>query len=144
MNALDADVVILGYGPVGQTLAALLAAGGNRVVVYERFADLYELPRAVYADDGSMRLWQALGIADELADDLLPTRSYDWFGADGKPILRMEFPSPAVSGWEPGYLFFQPYLERSPDRAVRSRAAGHLRRRRGSGGVCCLTSRRHG
>ena len=61
-NALDADVLIVGYGPVGQTAAALLAGRGHRVAVYERFADLYDLPRAIYFDDEIMQVWQALGI----------------------------------------------------------------------------------
>ena len=45
-------MVIVGYGPVGQTLAALLASKGHSVAVYERFSGPYELPRAAYfADD---------------------------------------------------------------------------------------------
>jgi 2-polyprenyl-6-methoxyphenol hydroxylase-like FAD-dependent oxidoreductase len=128
MTELDADVAIVGYGPVGQTMAAMLAGRGHRVVVYERFAEMYRLPRAVYFDDEIMQVWQALGIVDELADDLLPVSTYDWFGADGKLILKMELPSPALSGWEPGYSFFQPTLEAVLDRVVRAlpTAAVHL------------------
>ena len=81
-NALDADVLIVGYGPVGQTAAALLAGRGHRVAVYERFADLYDLPRAIYFDDEIMQVWQALGIVDQL--DILPVAGYEWFGADGE------------------------------------------------------------
>ena len=66
MSTIDTDILIVGYGPVGQTMAALLARRGHRVEVYERFADLYDLPRAVYFDDEIMQVWQALGIADEL------------------------------------------------------------------------------
>jgi 3-(3-hydroxy-phenyl)propionate hydroxylase len=51
-------VVIVGYGPVGQMLAALLAS--DSVAVYERFAGLYELPRAAYFDDEIMQVWQSL------------------------------------------------------------------------------------
>lgn len=120
MTELDADVAIVGYGPVGQTTAAMLADRGHRVAVYERFAEMYHLPRAVYFDDEIMQVWQALGIVDELADDLLSVSAYDWFGADGKLILKMEFASPALSGWEPGYCFFQPNLEAVLDRAVRA------------------------
>jgi len=44
------DVAIVGYGPVGQTLAALLGRAGHRVVVFERFKEIYRLPRAVHID----------------------------------------------------------------------------------------------
>jgi 2-polyprenyl-6-methoxyphenol hydroxylase-like FAD-dependent oxidoreductase/catechol 2,3-dioxygenase-like lactoylglutathione lyase family enzyme len=116
--ALDTDVVVVGYGPVGQTVAALLARRGHRVAVYERFSDIYRLPRAVYFDDEIMQVWQDLGIVWDLADDLLPLHTYNWFGADGEPILRMEIPSPTRSGWEPGYSFFQPNLECALDALV--------------------------
>jgi 3-(3-hydroxy-phenyl)propionate hydroxylase len=60
MSKIDIDVAIVGYGPVGQTAAALLAGRGHRVAAYERFADLYDLPRAVYFDDEIMQVWQSL------------------------------------------------------------------------------------
>ena len=121
---IDTDVLVVGYGPVGQTLAALLASQGHRVDVYERFSSLYDLPRAVYFDDEIMQVWQSLGIADDL--DVLPINTYEWFGADGDTILRMEHPALGPSGWEPGYLFYQPTLERALDRA-RARAADRHR-----------------
>jgi 2-polyprenyl-6-methoxyphenol hydroxylase-like FAD-dependent oxidoreductase len=118
-TSLDADVVIVGYGPVGQTLAALLAGEGHRVAVYERFSGLYDLPRAVYFDDEIMQVWQSLGIADEI--DTIPATTYQWFGADGDAIFRLEHPVVGPSGWEPGYFFYQPTLERALDRTVRAR-----------------------
>src|SRR5271167_4656676 len=36
---LDFDVAIVGYGPVGQALAALLGRAGHRVGVFERFGE---------------------------------------------------------------------------------------------------------
>ena len=39
-DSFDADVAIVGYGPVGQTLTALLAARGHSVAVYERYGPL--------------------------------------------------------------------------------------------------------
>ena len=120
MSTLDADVLIVGYGPVGQTIAAMLARRGHRVAVYERFGEIYRLPRAVSFDDDIMQVWQSLGIADELADDVLPISTYNWFGADGEPIVTMERESPGRSGWAAAYLFFQPNLEAVLDRAVRA------------------------
>jgi 2-polyprenyl-6-methoxyphenol hydroxylase-like FAD-dependent oxidoreductase len=116
---LDADVAIVGYGPVGQTLAALLAAEGHRVVVYERFSALYDRPRAVYFDDEIMQVWQSLGIAGEI--DTIPVSAYHWFGADGETIFRLEHPAVGPSGWQSGYCFYQPTLERALDRTVRAR-----------------------
>ena len=70
MTKLDYDVAIVGYGPVGQTAAALIGRAGHRVGVFERFGHLYDLPRAVVFDHEIMRVWQALGIVDEIAEDL--------------------------------------------------------------------------
>jgi 2-polyprenyl-6-methoxyphenol hydroxylase-like FAD-dependent oxidoreductase len=123
MTQLDYDVAIVGYGPAGQTMAALLGRAGHRVGAFERFASLYDLPRAVHFDHEIMRVWQALGIVEEIGDDLLPIREYRWFGADGEPMMTMSAETPAPSGWEPNYLFFQPYLERALDRAAKGSAS---------------------
>jgi 2-polyprenyl-6-methoxyphenol hydroxylase-like FAD-dependent oxidoreductase/catechol 2,3-dioxygenase-like lactoylglutathione lyase family enzyme len=125
---IDTDVVIVGYGPVGQTAAALLARRGHRVSVYERFADVYRLPRAVYFDDEIMQVWQDLGISSDLAEDILPISTYNWFGADGDLIVRIEVPSPGRSGWEPGYSFFQPHLEATLDGLVQSLPSATIHR----------------
>jgi 2-polyprenyl-6-methoxyphenol hydroxylase-like FAD-dependent oxidoreductase len=116
--AVHADVAIVGYGPVGQTAAALLAQHGHRVAVYERYGDLYRRPRAAHFDDEAMRVWQTIGIVDEIAGDLLPATTYDWFGADGEQILRIEQHAPGPSGWARGYLFYQPDLETALDRTI--------------------------
>jgi 2-polyprenyl-6-methoxyphenol hydroxylase-like FAD-dependent oxidoreductase len=120
MSEHDYDVVIAGYGPAGQTLATLLGRAGHRVGVFERFGSLYDLPRAVHFDHEIMRIWQRLGIVDEIADDLLPFGSYTWFGADGEEMLTIEPATPSASGWESDYLFFQPTLEAALDRAAQS------------------------
>ena len=76
-------------GRSGQALAALLGRAGHRVAVFERFAEVYGLPRAVHFDHEIMRLLQALGLAEALADELLPVDDYHWFGADGEPIMTL-------------------------------------------------------
>jgi 2-polyprenyl-6-methoxyphenol hydroxylase-like FAD-dependent oxidoreductase/catechol 2,3-dioxygenase-like lactoylglutathione lyase family enzyme len=113
---LDADVVIVGYGPVGQALAALLGRAGHRVLAFERFREIYRLPRAVHLDHEIMRLLQSLDLAAELAEEMIPVRDYQWFGADGEPLMRFDTPQPARSGWEASYMFFQPELEAALDR----------------------------
>ena len=50
MTDVDADVAIVGAGPIGITLAILLAQLGRQVVVLERWPEPYPLPRAVHFD----------------------------------------------------------------------------------------------
>jgi 2-polyprenyl-6-methoxyphenol hydroxylase-like FAD-dependent oxidoreductase/catechol 2,3-dioxygenase-like lactoylglutathione lyase family enzyme len=119
-DPVDADVAIIGYGPVGQMLAGLLGRAGHRVAVFERFQDIYRLPRAVHLDGEIMRLLQSLGLAETLAEDMIPVPSYQWFGADGEPLLRFRTQGQACSGWERDYLFFQPDLETALDGFARA------------------------
>ena len=51
----------------GEGVARALESRGHRVVAYERFGSLYELPRAVYFDDEIMHVWQMLGIVDAIS-----------------------------------------------------------------------------
>ena len=113
---LDADVAIVGYGPVGQALSALLGRAGHRVLAFERFSEFYRLPRAVHLDHEIMRLLQSLELADALAEEMVPVRDYEWFGADGELVLRFDVEGLARSGWETDYMFFQPELEAAIDR----------------------------
>ena len=66
MDDTDCDVLIAGGGPTGVTLAILLARLGVRVVVAEREAAIYPLPRAAHLDHEAMRILQAAGAADEV------------------------------------------------------------------------------
>ena len=120
MSTLDYDVAIVGYGPVGQALAGMLGRAGHRVVVFERFHDIYRLPRAVHLDHEIMRLLQSLGLAEELEPEMIPVPDYQWFGADGKPLGRFESTSRSLSGWAADYLFFQPNVEAALDRFARA------------------------
>ena len=110
------DVAIVGYGPVGQALAALLGRAGHRVGVFERYQEIYRLPRAVHLDHEIMRLLQALDLAEPLAREMIPVDDYRWFGADGELLMHFDVEGLAPSAWQTDYMFFQPELERAIDR----------------------------
>ena len=115
----DVDVAIVGYGPVGQALACLLGAAGHRVACFERYGEIYRLPRAVHLDHEVMRLLQRLGVADALVPEMISLTEYHWLGADGETLMVLAPQNPALSGWEPDWLFFQPTLERALDGQAR-------------------------
>jgi 2-polyprenyl-6-methoxyphenol hydroxylase-like FAD-dependent oxidoreductase len=112
------DVVQVGYGPVGQALAALLGRAGHRVAVLERHAALYQQPRAYAFDHEIMRDFQSLGIADQLEAVVKPNTRLEMMGADGGLIATV--PLLAGSGWKSGYQMYQPDVEKILDGLVRS------------------------
>ena len=61
------DVVISGCGPSGALLANLLGQAGRSVVVLERADQIYDLPRAVHFDAEIMRVFQGLGLAEQMS-----------------------------------------------------------------------------
>lgn len=109
----DTDVLVIGLGPTGATLAALLAQRGLRVAVFDRLPDLYPLPRAIGLDHEALRIWQGLGLADALAPHLAPYRPSEYRGVQGQLIKRLDMaPPPHRLGWAPNWVFDQPATER--------------------------------
>jgi 3-(3-hydroxy-phenyl)propionate hydroxylase len=107
------DVIIVGLGPVGATLAALLDLCDVSVLVLEREADVYPLPRAVHFDDEVMRVFQTIGIADQTEDVTVVNKGMRFIDTDGQILL--DWPRPqeiGPNGWYPSYRFNQPILER--------------------------------
>jgi len=116
------DVAVVGYGPGGQCLAALLARAGHRVAAFERYPHLHNLPRAGHIDHETMRLVQGLGDAEAFARTLWEVRGdYVWLNARGERLMLQPAhdTGEAVSGWWSDYSQWQPNLEAVFDQAAR-------------------------
>lgn len=59
----DRGILVIGAGPTGLAVAALLAQAGCPVTVAERNAAPLAIPRAIVIDDEGLRTLQALGLA---------------------------------------------------------------------------------
>ena len=106
------DVAIIGLGPVGATLANLLGDLGVPTLVIERAPDIHPLPRAVHFDDEIMRVFQTIGVAQQVQDVSRVNPGMRFVDAQGQ--LLLDWPRPrdiGPNGWRPSYRFHQPDLE---------------------------------
>src|SRR5947199_1713649 len=114
------DVAIVGYGPVGQTLAILLGQRGWKVGVFEKQPAAYLLPRAVHFDHEVARILQAAGLGEELPRLTEPADTYEWRNAAGETRVVISSRGTSPSGWPEANMFAQPELERALDTMVRA------------------------
>ena len=106
------DVIIVGCGPVGAVAANLLGRYGHKVLVLEQFTDAFPLPRAVHIDHEMMRLFQNLGLVEQMLPLMRETEGHMHLGADGDVIRYMGSKGkPKRFGWANDYFFYQPELE---------------------------------
>lgn len=106
------DVAIIGYGPVGATLANILGQAGLDVVLLEREAAAYHLPRAVHFDDEVMRVFQGIGLAEAILPLTITSPGMKFVDRDGALLLDWSRPAGiGPQGWHASYRFHQPALE---------------------------------
>ncbi len=107
------DVAIVGCGPAGVVLAALLGKAGVSVHVCDRLRDVHEIPRAIALDHEILRVFQQIGIVDDVMPFIEPFTNSEFFGVDGQLIRRMTMVEPPYpQGYTPSVVFTQPEVER--------------------------------
>ena len=119
MNS-EYEVAIVGYGPVGQMAAILLGRLSHSVGVFERWPRLYPRPRAVHYDDEIARIFQHIGIVEELRRITEPATTYEWRNARGQRLLSLDRSEPGPSGWPAATMFTQPQLEQILDQTAKA------------------------
>lgn len=124
----DCDVLIAGGGPVGVTLAVLLARRGVRVMVAEKEADIYPLPRAAHIDHEAMRILQEAGAAESVMATSRRARDYDFLNARGALLMRFSGADQiGPGGWPIANMIHQPSVEAALRRSLASEAAATLK-----------------
>lgn len=112
MRIENVEVLVVGAGPVGATLANLLGTYGIRTLVLERNTAVLDYPRAVGLDDEAMRTLQSAGVVDSMLKDMMqnvPMRMY----TARKECFAEFLPSTREFGWFRRNLFSQPLGERA-------------------------------
>jgi 2-polyprenyl-6-methoxyphenol hydroxylase-like FAD-dependent oxidoreductase len=108
----DCDVLIAGGGPTGVTLAVLLAKRAVTVIVAEKEADIYPLPRAAHIDHEGMRILQEAGVADKVMATSRRARDYDFLNAKGALLMRFSGADQiGPGGWPIANMIHQPSVE---------------------------------
>jgi 3-(3-hydroxy-phenyl)propionate hydroxylase len=124
MSAPDSpttDVAVIGYGPTGAVLANLLGLRGWKVDVFERASAPLDAPRAVHFDAEVMRVFQQIGIAEQLSAEVLPIKGMHFLSGEGRTIFQFDAQADQPLGWAQGFMFHQPDLERTLRAAVSRR-----------------------
>lgn len=117
----DYDVIQIGYGPVSKVSALILDRMGWRVGVFERFGELYPLPRAVCIDHEISRVLHATGLGPIADATTEPGPVYRWVNADWEPLLTLDWTQPAVSGGPETNFVHQPSFEKALDAEAKRR-----------------------
>ncbi|RHW28593.1 bifunctional 3-(3-hydroxy-phenyl)propionate/3-hydroxycinnamic acid hydroxylase [Nocardioides immobilis] len=104
------DVLVVGAGPCGITLANLLALWGVRAIVLDAEPDIYPHPRAVGIDDESLRTYQSIGVVERLLEDITQNTPIRYYTSWGRLIAHVE-PTVRPFGWPRRNNFLQPLFE---------------------------------
>lgn len=112
------DVLVIGYGPVGAALCALLGRYGVTALVVDKVADVMMAPRAIALDNEALRILQMVGLEEGAFERL------------AIPEVRMHCPylgqfgrantGGTIDGHPKLVTFYQPDLEHALRRQVAS------------------------
>jgi 3-(3-hydroxy-phenyl)propionate hydroxylase len=111
MTTCDTDVVVIGAGPVGLTLANLLGVRGRRAVVLEARQELIDYPRGVGLDDESIRSLHTAGLWERIRPFTVPHHVVRLVNGTGQ-VLATNNPRTEEFGYPRKHGFVQPLVDR--------------------------------
>ncbi|CAN5310630.1 bifunctional 3-(3-hydroxy-phenyl)propionate/3-hydroxycinnamic acid hydroxylase [soil metagenome] len=104
------DVLIVGAGPVGLTIANILGQQGVQTLIAEERDVLIDYPRGVGLDDESLRTFQSIGVVDAVLPHTVPNQILRFFDAHRRLLVEMA-PPDARFGWPKRNGFVQPLVD---------------------------------
>lgn len=114
---VDVDVVIVGFGPGGEVAASLLGQRGHRVLVMDKAAAPYGMPRMSTLDGEIARLLQHAADPAEAMVDAIPARGVLLWGADDEPVPPIDWDFRIAGHWS-HYSLHQPNIEAAMERRI--------------------------
>ena len=88
MSETDYDVIVAGYGPVGETCANLLGYYKIKSLIIDKETGVFPVPRAITWDRECERAMSACEFSENI--DLRPIRAADHIDSNEKLIFRAE------------------------------------------------------
>lgn len=104
------DVLVVGAGPVGLTLANILGRQGVRTLVVDERDSLIDYPRGVGLDDEALRTFQSIGLIDRILPHTVPNQILRFVDAKRRLLAEMA-PPDARFGWPKRNGFVQPLVD---------------------------------
>ncbi len=113
MSTFDADVIVVGCGPVGLMAALRCAQRGLVVIAIDRSEEIFPLPRALGMDEEIQALFATAGLGDQLRLHSTPLLGGEFVNANGERVVGVELPEGTVGplGHPPVVTFDQPQVE---------------------------------
>jgi 2-polyprenyl-6-methoxyphenol hydroxylase-like FAD-dependent oxidoreductase len=96
----------------------MLGSQGRSVAICERWQTRYPLPRAVCIDHEIHRVLCANGMGSTMPKVAQSGPLYQWFNADWRELLVIDWSAPSISGGPEVNFVHQPTLEEGLDEAV--------------------------
>lgn len=115
----EVDVLIVGFGPTGATLAALLGCYGINTLAIDKETDILMMPRAIALDNEALRVLQMAGL-NEQSFDRIPIPEVKMHSPVVGLFTRINFKG-SLNGHPKLVTFYQPDLEK----ALRKKALSH-------------------
>lgn len=109
---LDADIAVVGLGPVGAILTGLLGKRGLRVLAIEKDRDVFPLPRAAHIDHTGLRTIQEVGCLDDILSNVIRNKRLDLLDTEKRLLATIPADQRNVSELPTSVYFYQPEFDR--------------------------------